>query len=196
MKTYQLTNPVPVSAEGDIPLQFKADSRLKAAQKAFRVLSKRIKNNTDGKKTTTFLFSLVKVDGDAEPHAKDSVHFEGTKSHTSKGTAKLTVKCFTPSNKKMNTSQKLTVGPGKYTGQKTSQKGGTDEKKTNPLFPWLCGGPYDPWAPYALSANNYLFYNPLWYGDLYYSNAFFNGYPFLGLMYPFDAYLHAPWGLV
>jgi hypothetical protein len=188
MKTYQLTNPVPVSSESDIANQFKAETRLKAAQKAFRALSKRIKKSTDDKNSTSFYFSLAKVDGDGEINAKESYHFEGCKTYTTKGTAKLTVKCFTP--KKVDVAHKITVGPSKY----NIQKGGdTDsKKKKSGLFPLLdpfCF-PYDPFAPYVLSANNYLFYNPLWYGDIYYSSSFFNGYPFLGLMYPFDFPMH------
>ena len=182
MKTYQLTNPVPVSSESDIANQFKAETRLKAAQKAFRALSKRIKKGANDKNSTSFYFSLAKVDGDGEINAKDSFHFEGCKTYTTKGTAKLTVKCFTP--KKVDIAHKITVGPGKY----NIQKGGNPESKkkdSHPIFPYV-----DPFAPYVLSANNYLFYNPLWYGDIYYSSSFFNGYPFLGLMYPFDFPMH------
>ena len=182
MKTYQLTNPQPVSNECDIPLQFKGENRLKAAQKAFRAMSKRIKKLDSS--TIPFYFSLAKVGDDDKINQDESYHFEGVKEYTTKGSAKLTIRCFKP--KKNNKSQKIQIS-----NQKKDQAGGAEEKEAKEAKGENKPNPYyNSWQylnnPMALSANNYMFYNPLWYGDIYYTNSFFNGYPFMGLTYPFD----------
>ena len=181
LKTYQLTNPLPNSPDCDIPLQFKGENRLKAAQKAFRAMSKRIKKIDSD--SIPFYFSLAKVDTDDKIDQKDSFHFEGVKEYTKKGNAKLTVRCFKP--KKNDKSQKIQISkPTKAQSGGGPTSGKTKNDKKNPC------SYYDQWHywnnPMVLSANNYMFYNPLWYGDIYYTNAFFNGYPFMGLTYPFD----------
>lgn len=190
LKTYQLTNPLPLSSECDISIQYKAENRLKAAQKAFRAMSKRMKKQEGGSKSIPFYFSLAKVDGENEPLAKDSFHFEGTKEYTTKGNTKLTIRCYTPKKGSQSQAQKIQIGSGKYNvqnGGAPDQKGKSQDKH---IQDYLGYNPYTMYSPYALAANNYLFYNPLWYGDVFYSNAFFNGYPFLGLTYPLDFPIH------